>query len=121
MHICHCAIINGYGYISGFHAPTMSFPTSGCLMIEPTESENKEELDRYCDALICEHVFSNFLNETFLYNLLSPLCNQYFSDESLISESLICVLILAIRNEIQLIEDGKLDKNVNPLKVRLTA
>ena len=38
----------------GFHAPTMSFPTSGCLMIEPTESENKEELDRYCDALICK-------------------------------------------------------------------
>lgn len=36
----------------GFHAPTMSFPVSGCLMIEPTESEDKEELDRYCDALI---------------------------------------------------------------------
>ena len=36
----------------GFHAPTMSFPVSGCLMIEPTESEDKEELDRMCDALI---------------------------------------------------------------------
>ena len=36
----------------GFHAPTMSFPVSGTLMIEPTESESKSELDRFCDALI---------------------------------------------------------------------
>jgi glycine dehydrogenase len=36
----------------GFHSPTMSFPVAGTLMIEPTESENKEELDRFCDALI---------------------------------------------------------------------
>ncbi len=36
----------------GFHAPTTSFPVAGTLMIEPTESESKEELDRYCDALI---------------------------------------------------------------------
>ena len=36
----------------GFHAPTMSFPVSGTLMIEPTESESKRELDRFCDALI---------------------------------------------------------------------
>ncbi|XP_065176416.1 glycine dehydrogenase (decarboxylating), mitochondrial-like [Sycon ciliatum] len=36
----------------GFHAPTMSFPVANTLMIEPTESENKAELDRYCDALI---------------------------------------------------------------------
>ncbi len=36
----------------GFHAPTVSFPVSGTLMIEPTESEPKEELDRFCDALI---------------------------------------------------------------------
>ncbi|KAK2169698.1 hypothetical protein NP493_1179g00017 [Ridgeia piscesae] len=36
----------------GFHAPTMSFPVTGCLMIEPTECEHKHELDRYCDALI---------------------------------------------------------------------
>lgn len=38
----------------GFHAPTMSWPVPGTLMIEPTESEDKEELDRFCDALICE-------------------------------------------------------------------
>jgi glycine dehydrogenase len=36
----------------GFHAPTMSFPVAGTLMIEPTESESKEELDRFCDAMI---------------------------------------------------------------------
>jgi len=59
----------------GFHAPTMSFPVTGCLMIEPTESEDKNELDRLCDSLI------------------------------------------SIRNEIDLIAAGKLDKTVNPLKM----
>jgi glycine dehydrogenase len=39
----------------GFHAPTMSWPVAGTLMIEPTESESKEELDRFCDALISIH------------------------------------------------------------------
>ncbi|MGC3989215.1 MAG: aminomethyl-transferring glycine dehydrogenase subunit GcvPA [Chthoniobacteraceae bacterium] len=39
----------------GFHAPTLSFPVPGTLMIEPTESETKEELDRLCDALIAIH------------------------------------------------------------------
>ena len=36
----------------GFHAPTMSWPVANTLMIEPTESESKTELDRFCDALI---------------------------------------------------------------------
>lgn len=36
----------------GFHAPTVSFPVPGTLMIEPTESESKQELDRFCDAMI---------------------------------------------------------------------
>lgn len=36
----------------GFHAPTMSFPVAGTLMIEPTESESREELDRFCEAMI---------------------------------------------------------------------
>ncbi|MBD1577031.1 aminomethyl-transferring glycine dehydrogenase [Vibrio sp. S11_S32] len=36
----------------GFHAPTMSFPVAGTLMVEPTESEDKTELDRFCDAMI---------------------------------------------------------------------
>ncbi|HFA51600.1 MAG TPA: glycine dehydrogenase (aminomethyl-transferring) [Bacteroidetes bacterium] len=36
----------------GFHSPTMSFPVAGTLMIEPTESESKDELDRFCDAML---------------------------------------------------------------------
>jgi len=39
----------------GFHAPTMSWPVPGTLMVEPTESESKEELDRFCDAMIDIH------------------------------------------------------------------
>jgi hypothetical protein len=39
----------------GYHAPTMSFPVPGTLMIEPTESEAKAELDRFCDAMIAIH------------------------------------------------------------------
>ncbi len=39
----------------GFHAPTVSFPVAGTMMIEPTESESKEELDRFCDAMISIH------------------------------------------------------------------
>jgi glycine cleavage system P protein (glycine dehydrogenase) len=58
----------------GFHAPTMSFPVAGTLMIEPTESEPKEELDRFCDAM------------------------------------------LAIREEIRAVEEGRLDAENNPLK-----
>jgi len=57
-----------------FHAPTMSFPIAGTLMIEPTESESKEELDRFCDAMI------------------------------------------AIRQEIRDIEEGRLPADDNPLK-----
>ena len=37
----------------GFHAPTMSWPVPGTMMIEPTESESKDELDRFCQAMIC--------------------------------------------------------------------
>jgi len=40
----------------GFHAPTMSWPVAGTLMIEPTESESKEELDRFCEAMLGIHV-----------------------------------------------------------------
>uniref|UniRef100_A0A671RWM6 glycine dehydrogenase (aminomethyl-transferring) n=1 Tax=Sinocyclocheilus anshuiensis TaxID=1608454 RepID=A0A671RWM6_9TELE len=59
----------------GFHAPTMSWPVPGTLMIEPTESEDKSELDRFCDSL------------------------------------------LAIRQEIADIEEGRMDSRVNPLKM----
>jgi glycine dehydrogenase len=39
----------------GFHAPTMSWPVPGTLMVEPTESESKAELDRFCDSMIAIH------------------------------------------------------------------
>lgn len=39
----------------GFHAPTLSWPVAGTLMVEPTESESKEELDRFCDAMLAIH------------------------------------------------------------------
>ncbi len=58
----------------GFHAPTMSFPVPGTLMVEPTESESKAELDRFIDAMI------------------------------------------AIREEIRAVEEGRLDREDNPLK-----
>ena len=58
----------------GFHAPTVSFPVAGTLMIEPTESESQEELDRFCEAMI------------------------------------------AIRQEIQAVVDGKADRRDNVLK-----
>lgn len=41
----------------GLHAPTVSWPVGNTLMLEPTESEDKEMMDNYCDALICECVF----------------------------------------------------------------
>jgi glycine dehydrogenase len=39
----------------GFHAPTISWPVPGTMMVEPTESESKEELDRFCEAMISIH------------------------------------------------------------------
>jgi glycine dehydrogenase len=39
----------------GFHAPTLSWPVPGTLMVEPTESEDQAELDRFCDAMIAIH------------------------------------------------------------------
>ena len=39
----------------GFHAPTVSWPVAGTVMVEPTESESLEELDRFCDAMIAIH------------------------------------------------------------------
>lgn len=59
----------------GFHAPTLSFPVAGTLMIEPTESESKDELDRFCDAMLqirkeIEEVASGKVNpeESVLHN-----------------------------------------------------
>ena len=47
----------------GFHAPTVSWPVAGTMMIEPTESEAKDELDRFCDALISIYKEIEEINE----------------------------------------------------------
>lgn len=44
--------LRSYVVTLGFHAPTMSWPVAGTLMIEPTESEDKAEMDRFCDAMV---------------------------------------------------------------------
>ena len=82
----------------GFHAPTMSFPVPGTLMIEPTESESKIELDRFCNALISikkeiekysnienisdsplknsPHTFKDIVDKNFNYSILEAFPNQ---------------------------------------------
>ena len=54
----------------GFHAPTVSFPVPGTIMIEPTESENLEELDRFCDAMnsIFKEITTNEISRDLLRN-----------------------------------------------------
>ena len=54
----------------GFHAPTVSFPVAGTMMIEPTESENLEEIDRFCDALISIKAEVIACNKQDDYNIL---------------------------------------------------
>ena len=46
----------------GYHAPTMSWPVPGTLMVEPTESETQSELDRFCDAMISIHAEISAMN-----------------------------------------------------------
>jgi glycine dehydrogenase len=59
----------------GFHAPTMSFPVPGTLMIEPTESESKEELDRFCDAMIGIRREIQAVEDKAMDAENNPLCN----------------------------------------------
>jgi glycine dehydrogenase len=59
----------------GFHAPTMSFPVPGTLMIEPTESESKYEIDRFCDAMIAIRVEIRTIEEGRLSRENNPLRN----------------------------------------------
>jgi glycine dehydrogenase len=59
----------------GFHAPTMSFPVAGTIMIEPTESEDKAELDRFCDALISIHDEISAIEKGLSDKLDNPLKN----------------------------------------------
>ncbi len=71
----------------GFHAPTMSFPVPGTIMIEPTESEDKGELDRFCDALLSIRREIRMIEESTLDKKDNPLKNaphtmfQVCSDE----------------------------------------
>lgn len=59
----------------GFHAPTMSFPVPGTIMIEPTESEDKSELDRFCDALLSIRREIALVEESVLDRKDNPLRN----------------------------------------------
>ena len=70
----------------GFHAPTMSFPVQGTLMIEPTESESKEELDRFCEAMIQIREEIRSIEEGRSDRKRNPLKNAPHTAESLISD-----------------------------------
>jgi glycine dehydrogenase len=59
----------------GFHAPTLSWPVAGTLMVEPTESESKAELDRFCDAMIAIHAEMAAIEEGRIDKLDNPLKN----------------------------------------------
>ena len=70
----------------GFHAPTISFPVVDTLMVEPTESETKEELDRFCDAMIAiAHEISD-VAEGRVDKLDNPLKNAPHTHKDLLGE-----------------------------------
>jgi glycine dehydrogenase len=70
----------------GFHAPTMSFPVPGTLMIEPTESESKKEIDRFCDAMLeIRKEIDSIQNGTFPIND-NPLCHAPHTADILIAD-----------------------------------
>ena len=70
----------------GFHAPTMSFPVSGTLMIEPTESETKAELDRFCDAMIAIFHEAEDIQAGRIDPVNNPLKNAPHTVEDLVGE-----------------------------------
>ncbi len=70
----------------GFHAPTMSWPVSGTMMIEPTESESKAELDRYCDAMIAIKQEINAIASGAMDKLDNPLKNAPHTAETLLAD-----------------------------------
>ena len=71
----------------GFHAPTVSFPVAGTLMIEPTESESLEELDRFCDALISIRAEIRDIEQGVLPRDDNPLKNAPHTAQVVISDS----------------------------------
>ena len=70
----------------GFHAPTMSFPVAGTLMVEPTESESLFELDRFCDALIAIREEIRAVEEGTFDSEDNPLCNAPHSLEDIVED-----------------------------------
>jgi len=70
----------------GFHAPTMSFPVPGTLMIEPTESETKAELDRFCDAMLAIHGEAKDIEEGRIDAQNNPLKNAPHTVEDLVGD-----------------------------------
>ncbi|MGD8430408.1 MAG: glycine dehydrogenase (aminomethyl-transferring), partial [Ectothiorhodospiraceae bacterium] len=70
----------------GFHAPTMSFPVAGTLMIEPTESESRAELDRFCDAMIAIREEIRAVENGEMDAAASPLRNAPHTTEHLTAE-----------------------------------
>jgi glycine dehydrogenase len=71
----------------GFHAPTMSFPVAGTLMIEPTESESKIEIDRFIDAMVSIREEINAIERGELTRDESPLANAPHTADVLASEN----------------------------------
>ena len=69
----------------GFHAPTMSWPVPGTLMVEPTESESREEIDRFCDALIFIHREMQAIESGNMDRQNNPLKNAPHTAQALIS------------------------------------
>jgi glycine dehydrogenase len=69
---------------SGFHAPTMSWPVAGTLMIEPTESETKAELDRFCDAMLSIREEARAIEEGHSDRKNNPLKNAPHTVEDLV-------------------------------------
>ncbi|MEO1688351.1 MAG: aminomethyl-transferring glycine dehydrogenase, partial [Pseudomonadota bacterium] len=70
----------------GFHAPTMSWPVAGCLMVEPTESEPKAELDRFCDAMLAIAQEATAIEEGKLDPQNNPLKNAPHTVEDLVGD-----------------------------------
>ncbi|GBG68774.1 Glycine decarboxlase P-protein (GDC-P) [Chara braunii] len=71
----------------GFHAPTMSWPVPGTLMVEPTESESKAELDRFCDAMIAIRQEIKFIEDKVYDKTNNMLKNAPHTAEMVISDS----------------------------------
>jgi len=70
----------------GFHAPTVSFPVAGTMMIEPTESESKDELDRFCDAMIAIHAEIEAVANGKIDKKNNPLKNAPHTTQQIASE-----------------------------------